>query len=100
VTIKCRFCGGVNCDNGDHCGDCGCPVCGFPGALHEVRGFCGDCDWEVVPGAAKNWRKLHPPDGQALERLRKLFGLPADIVGAPLTPSEIAQAKAQAQETE
>ena len=64
-AIKCRFCGGSNCEHGDHCGDCGCPRCGTPGALFTgadgtARGFCHDCEWEAVPGAYRAWKALQP----------------------------------------
>lgn len=59
--IKCHYCGGTRCDHGDHCSDCGCPRCGFPGARHTekdgfVRGFCPECEWEAVPGAFQAWK--------------------------------------------
>jgi hypothetical protein len=84
--IICRFCKSDHCEHGDHCSNCGCPQCGFPGAYHEHRGFCSDCDWEAVPGARKVWHEANPVTGQDMESFRAALGLPADVVGRPLFP--------------
>ena len=80
TKIKCRICGGFRCEHGDHCKDCGCPNCGFPG--QRERGFCADCEWEI-PGA-KQVYALRPKDPQMFERMREFLGLPADVVGRPI----------------
>lgn len=82
MGAKCRFCGGANCEHGDHCADCGCPRCGFPGARYDGRGFCGDCEWEAAPGAYMAWRAVRAVP--ATEEFRQMLGLPADVVGAPI----------------
>jgi len=92
-ATQCRFCDSKNCEHGDHCGDCGCPKCGYPGARFEengfVRGFCADCEWEAVPGAFDAW-KARQPSKTSHEMYRDLmsaFGVdlpPDDEVGTPI----------------
>lgn len=94
--IECRCCGSSDCEHGDHCGACGCPVCGFPGALAEdssgrVRGFCSDCEWEARPGARASWRALQPhkTSEQIYREMMQLLGAGStlsetDEVGAPI----------------
>jgi hypothetical protein len=88
MNIECRFCGGTNCDHGDHCADCGCPKCGTPGARFteadgNVRGFCYDCEWEAVPGAYKAW-KARQPVKTTEEMRREVLG----ALGANLPPDD------------
>ena len=87
--IVCRFCSGTNCEHGDACKDCGCPRCGFPGARHEGRGFCLDCDWEAKPGARRVWRERQPvlTAHQMRRRVMEWLGAelpPDDEVGKPI----------------
>lgn len=95
--IRCRFCESTRCDHGDHCADCGCPKCGYPGVRFVdpytgiARGFCcdPDCDYEMVPGARKAWVAKQPrlTPFQALNEMRRLIGLPQyadDEVGQPI----------------
>ena len=97
--ILCRHCGGTNCEHGDACRDCGCPRCGFPGAMHpredgRVPGFCADCGWEATPGAHRSWQALQPrlTDHQVRQRLGVFLrncgvdveAEPDDEVGAPI----------------
>lgn len=89
-SIKCRFCGGANCETGDYCRDCGCPVCGYPGALFAgsdglVRGFCPEpaCGWEAAPGAYEAW-KARQPKLTTHQMYRALMNL----LGADLPPDD------------
>ena len=74
----CRFCGSTDREHGDDCRQCGCPRCGFPGALAKdsggyVRGFCpDDCGWEATPGAHKLWAARQPKLTQHQKRRRFL----------------------------
>ena len=82
--IECRFCGSTNCEHGDHCDDCGCPKCGMPGARYteasgNVRGFCGDCEWEAVPGAYKAWKARQQVKTTEQMRREVLGWLGADL---------------------
>ena len=90
---KCYFCGSHRMEHGDHCADCGCPRCGFPGARYTegdgfTRGFCSECEWEAVPGAYAAWKARQPkmsPE-QKFHQMMKAFGLAEDTdeVGAPI----------------
>ena len=92
--IDCRHCGGTNCEHGDHCAECGCLQCGFPGARAKdsegnIPGFCVDCDWEAAPGARQNWWDKQPKltTQQKYRRVMEFLGadLPSDDeVGKPL----------------
>ena len=97
--MNCRFCNSTDCEHGDHCGQCGCPDCGMPGARFavpgNVRGFCTDCGWEAVEGAYKAWKARQPVlTGHQMRdaMLAALGGTvePDDVVGAMLLPEEIA----------
>lgn len=85
--ITCRFCGGTNCEHGDHCADCGCPRCGFQG--QSTHGWCIDCDWEIRPGARKAWRAAQPvkTSHQIHREVMDWLGIelpPDDEVGGPI----------------
>ena len=95
--IVCRFCGGTNCEHGDHCADCGCPECGMPGAQRADRGFCCDppCTWEAVEGAYKAWKARQPKmtPHEVYRKVMEWFGAelpPDDEVGRPIftTPKD------------
>lgn len=86
----CRFCGSTDREHGDDCRKCGCPRCGFPGAL-ALFGFCpDDCGWEAAPGAYKLWAARQPKRTQHQKRRRFLAYVnpdslpPDDAVGRPI----------------
>lgn len=93
--ITCRYCGSTECEHGDHCAECGCPKCGYPGARASdptgVRGFCPECEWEIRPGAFQAWKARQPKltsDQMFREIMTMLGGAdqlpPTDEVGGPI----------------
>jgi hypothetical protein len=86
--MNCRFCNSTDCEHGDHCAECGCPECGFPGARHSdasgVRGFCTDCDWEAVPGAYDAWKARQPVLSSHQMKTAMLA-----FLGAPEQPDDV-----------
>jgi hypothetical protein len=49
----------------------------------NVRGFCGDCEWEAVPGAYKAW-KARQPKLTAEQKYRQVM----TMLGADLPPDD------------
>jgi hypothetical protein len=78
--IRCRFCNGVNCEHSDHCLDCGCPDCGYPGQARF--GECIDCGWHRRGITGQQLKDIRRVVGNhaGTEEFRALMGLPADVV--------------------
>lgn len=91
MILLCRYCKGANCEHGDHCRDCGCPKCAYPGYVAR-NGWCPDCGHMAHPAAYAIWQKLHP-HFDARREVLSLFGLPTlptDTVGPTIWSNPMA----------
>jgi len=59
------------------------PGARFTESNGNVRGFCGDCEWEAVPGAYKAWKARQP-----VKTTEQMYRQMMTMLGGDLPPDD------------